>query len=246
MADAMADGIATSYPSLARDVAPAYILLLRAFFQASDAGIDRWQFAIDSHALRARGMHDVDLCWLLNKGFADQAIETTIGCDVVRCFRSSDARFTIPGACYVLTDLGARDLERLCCSLGVAVPVEVAHGSAPLLGAADSHTAGKPRWDIARRELRYLDKLVKRYRVPALNQERILSAFEEEGWPPCIDDPLVPVAEMDAKRRLQATIKSLNRNRIKALITFRGNGNGDRVCWEGARPAKRRSSRESY
>ncbi len=59
----------------------------------------------------------------------------------------------------------------------------------------------------------------------------MLSAFEEEGWPPTIDDPLPPVAGMDAKRRLHDTINRLNRNQKHRLIRFGGNGRGRAVCW---------------
>ena len=53
---------------------------------------------------------------------------------------------------------------------------------------------------------------MKQYRVPSFCQEAILEAFEEEGWPPAIDDPLPPHPEQDPKRRLRNTIKSLNAN----------------------------------
>jgi hypothetical protein len=68
--------------------------------------------------------------------------------------------------------------------------------------------------------------------VPAANQQLIIEAFQEEGWPESIDDPLPPAADQDPKRRLQATLISLNRNQIVPLLRFHGNGNGDRVYWE--------------
>ena len=43
------------------------------------------------------------------------------------------------------------------------------------------------------------DRVVKQFRVPAGNQELILAAFEEMGWPPHIDDPLPPVHDLDPK-----------------------------------------------
>lgn len=92
----------------------------------------------------------------------------------------------------------------------------------------------KPEWDPNLRELRYQDILIKRFRVPAANQELILTAFEEDSWPDWIDDPLPPVSGIDPKRRLQATIKSLNRNQAQPLLRFHGNGCGRIVCWEPA------------
>ena len=73
---------------------------------------------------------------------------------------------------------------------------------------------------------------MKRFRVPAANQEIILAAFQEEGWPEFIDDPLVPMPDQEPKRRLQATIKSLNRHQLVPLIRFHGNGNGRQVHWQ--------------
>jgi hypothetical protein len=72
---------------------------------------------------------------------------------------------------------------------------------------------------------------VKRFRVPAANQGLILAAFEEEGWPRFIDDPLPRHGDEEPARRLQATIKSLNRHQASPLIRFRGNG-GEKVLWE--------------
>ena len=74
--------------------------------------------------------------------------------------------------------------------------------------------------------------VVKEYRVPSLNQEAILTAFEEEGWPHRIDDPLSPQADQDPKCRLHDTIKRLNGHHKDRLIRFRGDGTGEGVCWE--------------
>ncbi len=73
---------------------------------------------------------------------------------------------------------------------------------------------------------------MKQFKVPAANQERILAAFEEEGWPIRIDDPLPPNSEQDSKRRLHDTINSLNRNQKQNLIRFVGDGSGQGVRWE--------------
>ena len=78
---------------------------------------------------------------------------------------------------------------------------------------------------------------MKRYRVPAKNQSLVLTAFQEEGWPVFIDDPLRPINEQDSKHRLQVTIKSLNRRQLAPLIKFHGNGSGLQVYWEAAESA---------
>ena len=90
---------------------------------------------------------------------------------------------------------------------------------------------GVPRWDPARRELWLGDFLIKRFRQPSPNQERILAVFQEEGWPPSIDDPLPYQADQDSKRRLHDTIHNLNRCQRNCLIHFSGDGTGERILW---------------
>ena len=89
----------------------------------------------------------------------------------------------------------------------------------------------RPRWDRVRYELYFGDALIKRFRLPAPNQKRVLAAFEEEHWPPRIDDPLPPHPEIDSKRRLHHTLIALNRNQKQRLIQFHGDGTGQGVCW---------------
>ena len=69
----------------------------------------------------------------------------------------------------------------------------------------------------------------KRYRQPAHNQETILAAFEEDGWPPRIDNPLSGPPD-DAIDRLHNAVKKLNRH--SRPLRFRSDGNGLGVQWE--------------
>jgi hypothetical protein len=89
-----------------------------------------------------------------------------------------------------------------------------------------------PQWDAMRRELIVGGQVVKRFRVPARNQEAVLVAFEEEGWPHRVYDPLSPDGDTDTKQRLRETIKALNGHRLARIIRFRGDGTGEGVCWE--------------
>jgi hypothetical protein len=75
-------------------------------------------------------------------------------------------------------------------------------------------------------------RTVKQYRVPSPNQEAILTAFAEEGWPSAIDDPLPPHPEQDPKHRLRKTVEGLNANQVQPLLRFRGDGSGRRILWE--------------
>ena len=89
-----------------------------------------------------------------------------------------------------------------------------------------------PRWCPDSKELRFDGKVVKRFRWRAMNQETVLTAFQEDGWPITIDDPLPPKMELDPKRRLHDTIKALNQNQEFAAIRFHGNGTGEGVRWQ--------------
>jgi len=80
------------------------------------------------------------------------------------------------------------------------------------------------------------EMVVKQFKVPAPNQEVILASFEEEGWPPRIDDPLPPQADQDSKRRLHDTIITLNRHQKNRLIRFSGDGSGEGVRWDPCDP----------
>ena len=83
-----------------------------------------------------------------------------------------------------------------------------------------------------RRELIVGGQVVKRFRQPASNQEAVLAAFEEEGWPHRVYDPLPLKEDLDAKQRLHETIKSLNGHRRARIMRFFGDGTGEGVCWE--------------
>jgi hypothetical protein len=74
-------------------------------------------------------------------------------------------------------------------------------------------------------------KAVKKFREPADNQEAILAAFEEEGWPVQVDDPIPPRDEVDPKERLHFTIAHLNEYQEHELIKFHGDGTGEAVRW---------------
>ena len=90
----------------------------------------------------------------------------------------------------------------------------------------------RPVWNPALRELRVGDVLVKHFRTPAPNQELVLSAFEEQGWPMQIDDPLPPISKGNPKLRLRDTIAKLNRHQQTARMRFHGDGQGKAVRWE--------------
>jgi hypothetical protein len=95
-----------------------------------------------------------------------------------------------------------------------------------------------PFWDTYRRELRIGDRVVKRFRRPAKNQETILAAFQEDGWPPRIDSPLSGRSARQAMDRLHDAVKKLNRQ-LKPLLRFLSDGLGQGIIWQLRRPPRR-------
>jgi hypothetical protein len=215
----------------------ALVALLTAFDYAADSRADPWQLAIELPELVSNGATLNDIRWLILRKFAEHAKETTIPGDSKRSFRPLALTCIPHDTCLVLSADGAATIRF---ALGLQstdvrqknerlAPKVVDVPRAPL-------TRITPEWDEARRELRYDGQVIKRYRVPARNQALVLATFQELDWPEVIDDPLPPEGEQDPKQRLQATIKSLNRNQLKPLIRFHGNGNGLQVSWEPVHP----------
>jgi hypothetical protein len=175
------------------------------------------------------------LRWLVCKGYVAHAAEITEPSDVTRTFRRVHTTGLKFGrrTCFVLTEAGMAFAAAL-----IDCPSLFSHPHAAGLQSDDSNAGAAaddavgPRWDRDRQELRVGGVVVKQYKVPAANQERVLAAFEEEGWPVHVDDPLPPSGELDPKRRLHDTINSLNRNQKVSLIRFFGDGSGEGVRWE--------------
>lgn len=205
-------------------------LLLQAHDYAMELRQDTWDWAVELAALRTAGLSNSDLRWLVAKGLVDHAVEATAADDAARHFRRVPLlQFSAP-TCVVLTESGVVAARKLPASEAAsAVPAKsAAHG---LLEPLDE-PAERPKWDEQRRQLRVGRALVKEFKLPSPNQETVLMAFEEEGWPPRIDDPLPPVAQLDPRRRLHDTIKALNRKQKHHLIRFRGDGSGEGIRWE--------------
>ena len=196
---------------------PGLRRLLRGYDRARETGRDIWEFAVAVGELREDGLGDPELYWLVCAGLAASPTgPLTAGRE-----QSPTANRMLRGESrMVLTGLGA-DLARL-----VVVADRSASGG-EILGKIR-----RPAWDRHRRELRVGAVVVKHFRQPAPNQELILEAFEEEGWPAYIYDPLPPAGGTCPKDRLHETIKGLNRSQQSPLIRFRGDGTGTRVGWE--------------
>ncbi len=199
---------------------------------ARDAQCSPWEFAIEIERLIAEGLTTSDLRWLVRRGYVEHGQEVTRGRDTTRRFQSCCNLAFAKRTCFVLTEAGLR----LAASEGPEPPFppdEPPPARRREKPQGHAHRAAcVPVWDRDRRVLRMDGCVIKQFKVPSPSQEAILAAFEEEGWPPAIDDPLPPQVEQDSKRRLRNTIQSLNANQRHPLLHFRGDGSGQRIVWE--------------
>jgi hypothetical protein len=216
-----------STAAVAPGMIPGLLQLLEAEAYARKVERSKWDFAVEIDGLRAAGVTTSDLRWLVCQGYLEHAVETTPAGSEARSF-GKEGRLTFsPGSCFVLTEGGADSARKL---------VERANGGRGQNGAREGRNgagqAVRPEWDPERRVLRVGGRVVKHFRVPARNQELILTAFQELGWPRYIDDPLPPAPGLDPKHRLRDTISRLNHNQQNRLIRFHGDGNGRGLWWE--------------
>lgn len=130
-------------------------LLLRAYRHASDAKGDPWQFAIRVSELKSKGLHDIDLSWLLNKGFAEHAVEITIPGDLKRCFRTIETRIVQVRTFYTLTKNGYVSLSATRSQHGPEEDADAASPSAHVDSESPSEleAAESPGWNASQREL---------------------------------------------------------------------------------------------
>ncbi len=218
---------------------PTLETLSEAAAYSSDVESERWDFAVSIRRLEQLGLHETDLRWLKKKGLVEHQREVTLIGDDGRQFRPSGSLTFTRRSCFILTDKGIALARSLKASSEDAIAVEPATN-----GNHQAHPSWEPprkldttpQWDVDSRTLKINEVIVKRFKWPALNQEAVLCAFQEEGWPTRIDDPLPPQPEQNPKRRLADTIKCLNRKRVTQLIHFRGDGTGEGVLWERRTP----------
>jgi len=223
-------------------------LLGHAYTCAQNTGVNLWDFALEIDRLYAAGLTINDLRWLVAKGFVEHGQESSVYGTPHRSFRPGGGFFFEHTTCVVLTPSGAafadHFLKEPVVSPQATQPIETAslgggktaaHENGPQAAHDPNRSTGagfRPHWNSTRRELSLNGKVVKRFRVPAPNQELILSAFEEEGWPEHIDDPLPVRGGVDPHTRLHDAVNRLNRHQTNRLLRFHGNGNGNGLFWE--------------
>jgi len=208
----------------------ALSLLHDAFEAAREARRGAWEFALEIAQLHAAGLSNTDLRRLLCAGLVERAVEQQLTDGASRTFRSLPGLALPPGSCFILTELGARAAPHLTRDTAVEEHLP------PLIQQNEPHErSSRPRWDSTLRRLCWMGSVVKQFRVPAPNQETILSAFEEEGWPARLDDPLPQTDDVEPKARLREAVKALNRRQRHRLLQFEGDGTGQGLLWRAFR-----------
>jgi len=237
-------------------IRPALGVLLEAMHYAEQTSGDCWEFAVELDQLTALGLTGNDFRWLVRKGLVEHQREVTLEGDDGRSFRPT-GDLTFPEAtCFILTYAGVSLASRSrpaatagaspSSSSPAAANVRVTiNRNSSINGEGPQSEPSVPTWDAERRELRIRGYTVKQFKWTAANQEPILSAFEEEGWPHRIDDPLSPQPDMDTKRRLCDTIKCLNRKQSNPLVHFHGDGTGEGITWKLVMPSRSDESSKS-
>ncbi|MFK7766069.1 MAG: hypothetical protein AB8B55_02420 [Mariniblastus sp.] len=226
---------------------------------ASNFGRNSWDFAVELSEMGKSGIDNHVLRMLVCKKWITHKREVTDVPQERRSFEEESELVFSARSCFIITKEGYRIATRLSEQVnansnpsGVKTPCQSeappsslrsvphfsVHHSEPAntnqmeKPNSNAESANRPVWDRQRRELRLGDVVVKRFKWPAENQERVLNAFEDLGWPNHIEDPLVEHPTICAKRRLHDTLKCLNRKQIREMIKFRGDGTGRGVRLE--------------
>jgi hypothetical protein len=96
---------------------------------------------------------------------------------------------------------------------------------ARLRDVPDEPAANKPQWDKVGQKLYYGGNLCAHYQRPAPNQTAILDAFEEQGWPSRIANPLV------ASWKLRDTIGDLQAKLKDSPLLVGRDGTSKGIIW---------------
>jgi hypothetical protein len=201
-------------------------LLSEAWLAAHSAACNVWQFAVEINQLRVLGLSHTELRCLLHWGYLEHARECTTAGAPQRVFQQLSSLALPKRTCFVLTAKGREIVSDFVDEKGSG-DIPLRKGPPALPRSSSSY----PHWDNSSRRLYWQNNLIKEYRRPAINQELVLAALEEEGWPSRIFDPLRPRGNIDPKIRLHDTIKALNRHHVYRIIHFRGDGTGQAVGW---------------
>jgi hypothetical protein len=226
--------------AIARAAHQALSVLEEAHECAWDGSCDDWQFAVELPVLLNAGTTVTALRALIESGQIEHAQETTAPSHSLRRFRRVNSLAFPPHTCFVL-----RRIETPTSTSESMIGERL---STPPGGGAALASPKKtlvPNWDSRLKELRLGKKLVKRFTHRATAQQLILGAFQEEGWPEAIDDPLPVQPGVNPQRRLHHTVRNLNSAQRPPTIRFFINGGGELIRWHLVRPSRATSAQSA-
>ncbi|MGE4002324.1 MAG: hypothetical protein AB7I48_19115, partial [Planctomycetaceae bacterium] len=197
---------------LSRSAEPGLALLYQAREYARLFHQDPWEFAVEIQELKAVGLTVNDLRWLMIAELLEHACDASSAEGRPRKFTGIGRQRFSRRSCFVLTPSGLSFASRLLAGEPYSFPSTATRSlESPRV---------RPVWDSIRHELLLDGRIVKRFKQHSPNQEAVLTAFQEEGWPGGVLDPLTPIPKQDPKQRLRDTIKNLNRHQIDGEIHF--------------------------
>jgi hypothetical protein len=205
----------------------AYAELLAPCADAQKRQTDSHVNAVLISQLHARGCGDAVLLWLLYRDHLEHWQPASRRSGRVRDPRPVNSVRLLETSSLALTHAGEAFAKRLLADAGAPPDTEedeLAWDEAPL---------GRliPKYDGDNRVFAWGQHVIKCFRQPSENQEGILAAAEELGWPLWFDDPLPRHSRMNAKLRLHDTIKNLNRNQLKRLVPTAAAGGSAGSCF---------------
>lgn len=89
--------------------------LWKAYCYAHELDCDPWEFAVEIDTLRAAGLENNDLRWLLHEGYVVSAVEAAPPRKGGRSFRPLAGLALPAGTCSILTGIGAVHFAENCC-----------------------------------------------------------------------------------------------------------------------------------
>ncbi len=239
MVEGQPSNTASTPPAAEQRLRTGLNALFEARLYAVDLRCDAWDLAVELQTLQSQGVQSSDLRWMVLRGYVAHARESTARDQDGRAFERAGNLTFGPQSCFVLTDAGANVARSVLQEPSAVLLAESVLPADQTTRVAASHINGSPTeetllptWDPDRHQLRIGSVIVKEFKLSSRNQEAVLMAFEEEGWPPRIDDPLPHRHGLDPKQRLHNTIKSLNRNQRNRRLRFMGDGTGEAIRWE--------------
>jgi hypothetical protein len=175
---------------------------------------DPWEFALSLDELQKASLTVTNLRYLVHEGYVEHRV-----CHAGPGERDGNNRPTHklhfdPESRFLLTASGVALAQRL--------------------GAAKEPDPDgpAPTWDRDGGQLLLGGVLIKRFRCKAQSQYAVLDAFQKQGWPAEVANPLSGLGYRSAEERIKDAVGKLNTGQSGARIRFHLLQQGRRVSWD--------------